>query len=221
MTKLNVTRGRVVATGESFHTARYHDGHVTCEDAASRKGCKGSMLTSYDLGDSIQLSAYKSGGYVSSHNANPYTPLRNADNGHKLIPGNMTWIEQRYFDDLHRQIQKVHKTSMEASGYTDIDEAIPKPAGCIYGDWSDVGAHVEIGPSDSPTPFVEFTRPSANLPISLVNEAWGQEKGWSESSLNSAERMLYTEYQVAKPEWMDEAFYKSVIVNYNQGLSVD
>ena len=157
--------------------------------------------------------------FVSSHNSHRYTPLTNNDNGRRLIPGSMTWTENRYFEEVHRQIKKIHKSSLAAFGYDDVDKVIPPPVGCIFGDWRDVSAHFEIGPSAERTDFVQFTRPIAKYPISLVNEAWGQEKGWSESSLNSAERALYMEYGLSKPSWMDEPFHKSVIRNFNQGTS--
>ncbi len=66
--------------------------------------------------------------------------------------------------------------------------------------------------------YADFAKPVADLDISLVNEAWGQAHGWSESSLNSAERALFHHYRLPRPAWMDVPFHRSVIEKYNRGL---
>lgn len=214
LTKLKTAIGRTRTHGEPMFSARYHDGHFTCTNGSTLTGCRGGMLVSYDLGDYTEVATAI---YAHNHNRLPYTPITNSDNMRRLIPGNMTEMQQLHFDDLYRQIKRVHKSSLEAKGY-DVEEVIRPPAGCIYADWRDVGVHATMGPGKGPlNEFALFTKPVPDLSISLVNEAWGQVQGWAEASLNSAERALYHQYGLARPDWMDGAFHFSIIQKYNNG----
>lgn len=197
-----------------MQSMRYHDGHVTCQDRQALKGCRGGILVSYSFSDS---SGVGMGIHVHGHNEFPYTPLTNTDNLQRLVPGNMTGVQQLYFDDLVAQIRRTHKSSLKAKGF-DVKDVIPDPVGCVVADWRDVGIHTEIGPGKGSLNIYElFTRPVPDLDISLVNEAWTQDQGWAEGSLRSAERALFHEYKLSKPSWLDEPFHTSLIVKFNQG----
>lgn len=214
LTKLQFENGRM-RTDEEIYSIRYHDGFVTCKNSETLQGCRGGLLTSYVAGDT---SGTKSGIYLHGHNEMGYTPLTNVDNVHRLVAGNMSGIEQIYFDDLHRQLRKLHRSAMAEKGF-DVNEAIPGAAGCVFADLMDVGVHVVVGPRGGDLDTEKrFVRPVEDLHISLVNEAWGQDNGWAESALNSAERALFHEYAVARPRWMDDTFHKSVIRMFNQGV---
>lgn len=218
LTKLNQTVGRTRSSDESIHSLRYHDGHSVCKDAqsATPRSCRGGLLVSYDLGDNTGVG---SAIFAHSHNSAPYTPLTNGDNLQRLVAGRMSAVQQLYVDDIQRQLQRVHASSLAANGF-DAATAIPAPAGCVVGDWRDVGAHVTIGPGKgAANVFAMFARPVPGLDIALVNEAFGQVQGWAEGSINSAERALFHWYGLGKPGWMDDAFHGSVIRRYNLGTA--
>lgn len=214
VTKLKTLDGRVRTPQENMNSMRYHDGHVVCEDLINLKGCRGGILSSYSAGDSTGAGMAI---HAHTHNEMPYTTLTNSDNVRRLIPGNMTGVEQIYFDDLHASIKRVHKDSLKKLGL-DVEKVIPPPEGCVFADWRDVGVHTEMGPGKGTTNIYKlYAKPVEDLNIALVNEAWGQDQGWSEGSLRSAERALFHTFGVEKPEWMDEDFHRSVIQQFNQG----
>ena len=214
VTKLGVTVGRYRASFETIDSMRYHDGHVTCEDYDKLEGCRGGILVSYSFGDSYGLGA---GVHTHTHNDMPYTPLTNTDNIHRLIPGNMTGVEEVYFDNIHQTVKKLHKKAFERMGM-DVEEVIKRPAGCVFADWRDIGIHTELGPGrGNDNVYARYARPVPGLNIFLANEAWGQTQGWSEGSLQSAERALFHGLGVPRPEWMDEEYHRSVIRKFNLG----
>lgn len=214
LTKMKTSIGRIRLHAENMFSMRYHDGHFICKNPKELEGCRGGVLVSYVLGDN---SGAGSAIYTHTHNAVPFTPLTNSDNIHRFVNGNMSATEQLYFDDLHDQIRRVHKSSLSALGL-DVEDAIPPAVGCVMADWREVGTHVQMGPGKGNLNMYElFTKPVPDLNIALVNEAWGQDQGWAESSLNSAERALFHHYRLEKPSWMDNAFHSAVIKRYNQG----
>ena len=215
LTKLKTAIGRTRMATEELFNMRYHDGHFVCKDPKSLTGCRGGVLVSYVLGDSSEAA---SGIYVRTHNEQLYTPLTNTDNVQRLIPGEMTRFQKLWFRGIHRQLRRVHKSSFAAMGMHNMSEAIPEAEGCVYADWFDMGTHESLGPGQGQTNIYElYTKPAEDLDISLVNEAWAQIQGWAEASLHSAERALFHQYDLPRPEWMDEPFHSSVIVKYNRG----
>ena len=214
LTKLGQRDGRIQVPSESMQSMRYHDGHVVCKDERRLKSCRGGLLASYSGGDQTGLGAAL---HAHVHNAKGYTPLTSSDNVVKLIPGRMSGVEQVYFDDLHAQIKRVHKRSVERMGLN-VDKVISKPAMCLFADWREVGTHAFMGPGKGRTNMYElFAKPVSDLRIALVNEGWSGDQGWAEGSLRSAERALFHQFGMEKPEWMDEVYHRSVIERYNQG----
>lgn len=218
MNALKQTRGRSRSHGQDIFQTLYHDGHVVCEDPKRLKKCRGGLLVSYVFGDSTGAS---SGIYAHSYNEIPYTPLTNDDNVRRIVRDNSSTPAQLYLQDVHRQLKVVHKSSFRALGYPDIDKAIPPPSACIYADWKDVGIHMAVRPQRQVgvDEYKLFVRPVKDLPIHLVGEAWGQDRVWAESSVNSAERVLYHDLELEKPKWMDDAFHGSVIRRFNGGTT--
>lgn len=214
-TKLKLTIGRT-RTGEgTMFSTRYHDGHIVCQNSTTLTGCRGGLLVSYVAGDNTGVGTAI---HVNNHNAMHYTPLTNTDNIRRLIPGQMSPIEEMYVEDLVKQLRRVHKSSFRAIGM-DPDVAIPMPAGCIFGDWRDVGVHVQMGTGQGETNVFElYGKPVADLDIFLANEAWGQEAGYAQSALESAERALYHHFGLSESSWMDGPWHSSVIKRYNRGL---
>ncbi len=89
----------------------------------------------------------------------------------------MSRIEEVLFEDVLRQVRRVHRSSMAAKGFN-VDTAITRPTGCVFGDWRDIGTHVFIGPGQGRrNVYADVAKPIADLDISLVNEAWGAGAG--------------------------------------------
>eukprot|EP00168_Porphyra_purpurea_P012517 TRINITY_DN330_c0_g1_i16.p1 TRINITY_DN330_c0_g1~~TRINITY_DN330_c0_g1_i16.p1 ORF type:complete len:237 (+),score=68.02 TRINITY_DN330_c0_g1_i16:1-711(+) len=86
-TKLGRTRGRARLQAPLF-SLRYHDGSVTCTDAARLTGCRGALLVSYVLGDStgVRQSIWSHG-----FSAVPFSPSRR----HPTIPSSASRAPRR------------------------------------------------------------------------------------------------------------------------------
>lgn len=215
LTKLKIAKGRTRMATKELFSMRYHDGNYVCENTTELTGCRGGLLVSYVLGDSTEAA---SGIYARTFTRKLYTPLTNTDNIHRLIPGFMTRLDRIFFQEVHKQLRQVHRTSFISKGIRDMRKAIPEAEGCVYADWFDMGTHESIGPGQGDLNIYKlYTKPVQDLDIAMVNEAWGQIQGWAESSLHSAERALFHQYGVEKPSWMDEPFHTSVIKKFNQG----
>lgn len=218
MNALKQSRGRARSHGQDIYQTTYHDGHVVCEDSKSLEKCRGGLLVSYVYGDSTGAS---SGIYAHSYNEIPHTPLTNDDNIRRIVRDNSSSPSQLYMQDLHRQLKVVHASSFRSLGYPDIDKAIPPPSACVYADWKEIGIHMAAGPQRQVgvDEYKLFVRPIKDLRIHLVGEAWGQDRGWAEASVNSAERVLHHDLKLDKPKWMDDAFHGSVIRYFNGGTT--
>lgn len=216
ITKLNKSVGIVRTADQSIFTARYHDGDYVCElrEGDGRRKCRGAILTSYIGGDTT------GGGpaiTVRTTNDKPYTPLTNSDSIRIIVAGNMSAHEQLYFDEVHKQLRRAHGSTFKSFGL-DVQTDLSNASGCVVGDWSEVGIHVEHGSGrGEENVFDLYTRPVADLDISLVNEAWAEVYGWAESSLRSAERALFHAFGVGRPSWMDDVFHRSVVEKFNLG----
>lgn len=211
ITKMRTTNGQIYSASESFHRARYHDGHVICMDVNQTR-CRGGMLVSYNVFDK-----YGSGSamFLQSFTKRRYSPLTNEDNIHQLAGDSVTGSDRVLLDDIWGQIKRVHRSSLAALGL-DADRVIQRPSGCVYADWREVSWH-SFGGSGMGTIVNEkiFVEPVPG--VSLVNEAWSDRQGWMEGSLNSAERALYHVFKLPRPSWMDKVFHTSMIHNFNFG----
>ncbi|KAI0559504.1 Gal-2,6-Sulfurylases I [Gracilaria domingensis] len=216
VTKLNKTVGVVRTADQSMFSARYHDGDYVCsqpEEGGPRK-CRGAMLVSYIAGDTTGGGSAIT---VRMHNDKPYTPLTNSDAIRVIVRSNMSAHDTLYFDELHRQLRRVHGPVFEARGM-DVSRELPDAIGCVVADWSATGVHSERGAGRrSENVFEMYTRPVEDLHLALVNEGWAETYGWAESSLRSAERALLHSFGVARPSWLDEDFHAAVIHRFNLG----
>jgi lysine 2-monooxygenase len=49
-------------------------------------------------------------------------------------------------------------------------------------------------------------KPVAELPLSIVGEAWSTEAGWIEGALNTAEHVLEEQYGLSRPAWLPRSY---------------
>jgi len=216
LTALATPFGRV-RTDQELYGSRLHDGHVTCDDAVAMTGCRGALLVSYVLGD--DTSGVASGQWLATHDAVPYSPLTDADAGMRLVAGRLSARQRVLWADVHRQLRAVWDPLLAAApGQT--RGTVPEAAACVAASWFHIGVHVPLpyapaaGAAD---PVALFAKPVGDLPLHLVNEAWGVRPGWAESSLNSAEVALFHHVGLAKPKWMDAIYHRSVIEGMDGG----
>eukprot|EP00168_Porphyra_purpurea_P014762 TRINITY_DN430_c0_g2_i1.p1 TRINITY_DN430_c0_g2~~TRINITY_DN430_c0_g2_i1.p1 ORF type:complete len:669 (-),score=216.01 TRINITY_DN430_c0_g2_i1:26-2032(-) len=216
LTALAAPVGRV-RTDLELYGSRLHDGHVTCDDPVAMTRCRGALLVSYVLGD--DTSGVASGQWLATHDAEPYSPLTDADAGMRLVAGQLTPRQKLLWADVHRQLRALWDPLLKASpGNT--NGTVPQAAACVAASWFHIGVHVPLpyapaaGAAD---PVALFAKPVADLPIHLVNEAWGLRSGWAESSLNSAEVALFHHVGLPKPKWMDAQYHRSVIEEMDGG----
>jgi len=211
---LKATVGRT-RTNLDLASARWHDGAMRCDDRAALRNCSGSMLVSYSLSDDTYGSS--SGLYNSHHDATPYTPLSETDQGRTLVAGRLTPRERLLYDDVHRQLKELYDPALAAAG---VRAGVPAPDACVYAAWTHVGVHIRL-PYEvvgDVSPHTAFSAPVAGLNLHLTNEAFGVNTGWAESSVTSAEIALHHGVGLGRPAWMDRAFHKSMIVLKNEGM---
>eukprot|EP00168_Porphyra_purpurea_P012522 TRINITY_DN330_c0_g1_i9.p1 TRINITY_DN330_c0_g1~~TRINITY_DN330_c0_g1_i9.p1 ORF type:complete len:341 (+),score=123.46 TRINITY_DN330_c0_g1_i9:1-1023(+) len=221
-TKLGRTRGRARLQAPLF-SLRYHDGSVTCTDAARLTGCRGALLVSYVLGDStgVRQSIWSHG-----FSAVPFSPLSAAPDNTVI---RVTRAEARndtggrrglLWDATLTGLRAAHADVAAAAGLTPA-ALIPEPEACAAAVWWDVGVHA-LSAYARGAPGVDWLRAFASpaAGVYLVNEAWGEDRGWAEASLRSAERVLFHHFGVGRPPWMEAVFHKSVVERWNYGTRV-
>lgn len=225
MTKLRLTRGR----GRLFHplfSLRYHDGHVTCRDKAKLRDCRGALLVSYVLGDAtgVRQSIWSHG-----FSSQPFSPLSAApDNAVDLITkeevrgsgdGSVLARRRLLWKSVLSGLREAHTGMAAAVGLTP-EELIPEPDACASAVWWDVAVHALSAYARYPDGrdwLRDFSRPVRGVNVHLVNEAWGEDRGWAEASLRSAERVLHHHLKLSRPEWMERVFHRSIVERWNFG----
>eukprot|EP00168_Porphyra_purpurea_P000927 TRINITY_DN1111_c0_g1_i7.p3 TRINITY_DN1111_c0_g1~~TRINITY_DN1111_c0_g1_i7.p3 ORF type:complete len:143 (+),score=41.36 TRINITY_DN1111_c0_g1_i7:201-629(+) len=99
---------------------------------------------------------------------------------------------------------------------------IPEPDACVSAVWWDVGVHALSAYArrgDGRDWCRDYAAPVAGVRIHLVNEAWGEDRGWAEASLRSAERVLHHHLGLGRPPWVEAVFHQSVIERWNFGTA--
>jgi len=219
LTKLGRTRGRARMEAPLF-SLRYHDGSVTCEDPERLTGCRGALLVSYVLGDAtgVRQSIWSHG-----FSAVPFSPLSGApdnavDRFTRAEARNDTGGRRGLLWDATLTALRASHADVAAASGMNASELIPEPEACASAVWWDVGVHA-LSAYARGAPGRDWLRTfAAPAPgVHLVNEAWGEDRGWAEASLRSAERVLYHHFGVARPAWMEAVFHKSVVERWNAG----
>lgn len=213
VTKLNQTSGSARMTGDTLYQTRYHDGDVVCEKNGK---CRGALLVSYASG---AVHSGVPGTTVRAFNQMPYVPSIETDAVIRLVQGEMTAHQKLFFAEIHKQLRMTHRSTFEALGFdkSKMWKHIPLAKGCMVSDFREYGHQVDTGAGRGGNDNRRFSKPVQDLKISMVNEGWSEFRGWAEGSLISAERALYHNYGLTKPQWMDDLFHKSVIKLFNRG----
>ncbi|KAK1869296.1 hypothetical protein I4F81_011774 [Pyropia yezoensis] len=216
---LNATAG-VTGSGGPTVSLRYHDGSVTCADAATRTGCSGALLVSYNIGDTAGAA---SGGFLASYDAAGLTATSGTDAPRLLTAGALTPRGRLLWEALHADLRRAHDPLLAAAG---IPGGVPDAAACVTAGWVDRGVHVATpsgGGAGHPDDALEaFAAPLGaatprRAPVHLVGEAYSQEHAWAEGALRSAERALHHGVGLPRPPWMDGLLHESVVVQFNRG----
>ncbi|GAB0491938.1 hypothetical protein MMPV_003194 [Pyropia vietnamensis] len=219
LSSLNATAG-VGGNGGPTISLRYHDGSVTCSNAAARTGCSGALLVSYNIGD---LAGAASGGFLASYDAEGLTASSGTDALQVLTAGSLSPRGRLLWGALHADLRRAHNPLLAAAG---VPGGVPDAAACVTVGWVDRGVHVAtpsgIGAGHPDASLETFVMPlgpavSGRAPVHLVGEAYSQEHAWAESALRSAERALHHGVGLPRPSWMDALLHESVIVKYNRG----
>lgn len=219
LSSLNATAG-VGGNGGPTVSLRYHDGSVTCRNAAARTGCSGALLVSYNIGD---LAGAASGGFLASYDAEGFTATSGTDAPRVLTAGSLTPRGRLLWDALHADLRRAHNPLLAAAG---ASGGVPDAAACVTAGWIDRGVHVAtpsgVGAGHPDASLEAFAAPlgpavSGRAAVHLVGEAYSQEHAWAESALRSAERALHHGVGLPRPPWMDALLHTSVIVKYNRG----
>jgi len=210
---LGLTSGRAIADTPAVVRPRYHDGPVQCADPANVNSCRGGLLVSYSFDDPTGTA---SGFYGASYGDAPNSPRSGAEPT-TILTANSTVPRHRLaMSAIFDGLRTAHAPVLDALGLP--PSVITPPDVCIVASWFDVGLHIHRPvPRLSPAAPTElYAQPVAGLNIHLVNEAWGDLHGWSEGSLQSAERALRVA-GAPPPTWLNARLYKSVIVQFNKG----
>jgi len=212
---LGLTRGSGRFETPAVANTRYHDGPVQCADPADLATCRGGLLVDYSGSDPTGAA---SGLYAASYADAPSSPRSDAE-PYTLLLANSTVPRHRLaLAAIVDGLRTSHTPVLDGLGLT--PDVIPDPDVCLVASWYDIGVHMHRPvPRLSPAVVSEelFVKPVVDLPIHLVNEAWGGISGWSESSLLSAERALGVHLKVPAPAWLDRRVYDALITNFNKG----
>lgn len=219
LTSLNATAG-VGGSGGPTVSLRYHDGSVTCADAAARTGCAGALLVSYNIGD---LAGAASGGFIASYDPAGLTATSGTDAPRVLTAAALDGRGRLLWDALHADLRRAHDPLLAAAG---VPAGVPDAAACVSAGWVDRGVHVATpsgaGAGHPDAALEAFAAPlgppaSDKAPVHLVGEAYSQEHAWAEGALRSAERALHHGVGLPRPPWLDALLHESVIVKFNRG----
>lgn len=227
MTKLRLTRGRGRLSHPLF-SLRYHDGHVTCKDKAKLRGCRGALLVSYVLGDAtgVRQSIWSHG-----YSTQPFSPISAPpDNAVDVVTkeevrgsggGAVSARRRLLWNEVLSGLREAH-TEMAAAVRLPSEKLIPEPDACASAVWWDVGVHALSSYARHPDGrdwLRDYSRPVSGVNVHLVNEAWGEDRGWAEASLRSSERVLYHHLGMDRPKWMERVFHRSIVERWNYGTS--
>ena len=94
-------------------------------------------------------------------------------------------------------------------------KAIAPPATVVVANWIEDGRFTpgigSLWPSTDAAKAA-VRKPSAQFDVFVVNQDYGYHSGWAVGSLIMAEKVLQAEMQIAKPTWLDDAWYQKNVV---------
>lgn len=189
---------------------------LSCEDDDAKIGCKGILLAQYAQGDRGSPWAET---FFPGPIDDPYIQIRR-DSSDAL--------QVQYLDEIHDMLIDAHASELKKAG---IDPAeIPPPNIALVGAFLGgpvPAAHVREPNNLAPSAFEEAAaEPFPGYAIHLVNEAYGQQGGFMESSLYSAEWVLHHVYGLDKPDFFTEGsvfegfdadLYYDAVIKYGHG----
>lgn len=212
---LRLTAGDGQAYDDAVAQLRYHDGPVQCADPADVSTCRGGLLVSYQFGDSTQAA---SGLWGATHADAPYTPTSDTDALTVLERRRLTPRQRLAWTALVDGVRAAHRPVAAARNLS-ARWTIPEPDVCILASWFDIGLHIHRATTtlSDAAPGELFVQPAPGLPIHLVNEAWGDNFGWAEGALQSAERALHAHMRLPPPGWLNRLVHTAVIKKFNKG----
>jgi monoamine oxidase len=101
-----------------------------------------------------------------------------------------------------RMVEEMHKQIMEMHGVSNA----PEPIDAVFKNWGDdpYGAAIHFWNSGYKSWEVmpEITKPVKNFPCFICGEAWSENQGWAEGSLQTAEIVLQQHFGLSEPEWV-------------------
>jgi len=218
-TRLGLVQGEVHAPSDPPMYIRYHDGPVRCGEGAA-PACAGALLVQY------AHSLEAGGGFYMPFRASKSTPLTVLRGEASELPGL-----------LHRKLLQMHAARLADAG---IDpRSLAEPAAVVLGFWPHARDEI-LHPAPDPLSFStahgalpqclhgvtsasysEATRqPVVGRSLSVANNDWWLEESsvdliapyWAEVSLRVAERVLHDQLGLARPAWLNAAYYRKSVL---------
>ena len=166
-----------------------------CDDWEKKKGCKGTLLASYAIGNKGNPWA---GMFFPGPVDRPYIQIRRNSSDP---------LQVRYLDEVHDQLMASHASALEEAGISPSD--IPPPDVALVGVFQGkpwFAGHILMPSKLAPGALEEAAmEPFPGYAIHLVNEAYGNpHNGFMDGSILSAERVLHHKYGLGKPSFFTE-----------------
>ena len=208
---------------------RYHDGPVHCEPTTGK--CRGALLVQY--AHSLQAgSAY----YMPFRGANASDPLTVIPAAARPVEGGEAARGAGGLPALiHAKLLKMHAAQLKAKGIAPA--AVAAPTAAVLGYWPHELAE-SLHPAPTPLSFSTAAlppclhgvdsksysalvrKPVPSRQILVANNDWWLEESkldlvapyWAEVGLRVAERVLHDHMGMAKPAWLDEAYFESNVL---------
>ena len=218
-TRLGLVQGEVHAPSDPPIYIRYHDGPVRCGEGAA-PACAGALLVQYTH------SLEAGGGFYMPFRASKSTPLTVLRGEASELPGL-----------LHRKLLQMHAARLADAGIA--PRSLAEPAAVVLGFWPHARDEI-LHPAPDPLSFStahgalpqclhgatsasysEATRqPVVGRSLSVANNDWWLEESsvdliapyWAEVSLRVAERVLHDQLGLARPAWLNAAYYRKSVL---------
>jgi hypothetical protein len=194
--QLGLRNGNFAADGDATKMllkGRYHDGHVKCTDDADPSTCHGFLQAVYAHDFSGEANMFFR--RFQSDRPTPVTMISNA-----TVEGAM------FLEKAHESLTEYHKYAANANGYTYADavqkvEKSSKPYFAVLATWSAAtrGAGAGWHGWTDLRYKEEAENPLADLRIHTINEAFSNVQGWADGSLQRADEVLQSVWDVPTP----------------------
>lgn len=188
---------------------RYHDGPLKCIESYDSAGdpvysrykvpfgnCSGALEVYYSFGDT----------FFKKYMTNPLKPLAVLKATDKE--------GKEFIDELHSILLDYHISDFKEKG---IDpSSLAKPTLVMIGNWL---ADAPVAPScgidyDSEEDKALLRRPVPHFDIFVADVDYGSNGCWAVGSLIASEKVLQAEFNLSKPDWLDQQWYNENILEH-------